>query len=84
MLGVTPVKVESGRSASQIAVPGRGEPVFFTAGEQANGEFRCAGCGYGVIVRRLLPPCPMCRGDVWEEPAGSPFTHRTAARPRSS
>jgi rubrerythrin len=32
----------------------------------AAGEFRCADCGYGVIVQRVLPPCPMCRGAVWE------------------
>ena len=50
-----------------------GEPAFFDAGREASGEFRCAECGYGVIVRSILPACPMCRGLLWEEPAASPF-----------
>jgi hypothetical protein len=75
MVGVTPVEVDSRRSASRAPVRGGGEPVFFTAGTEAAGEFRCADCGYGVVVRSLLPACPMCRGHVWEEPAGSPYTN---------
>lgn len=75
MSGVMSMEVESRRVAPEVAVRGSGEPVFFTAGEAASGEFRCVGCGYGVVVRRLLPACPMCRGHVWEEPAGSPFGH---------
>jgi hypothetical protein len=30
------------------------------------GEFRCADCGYGAVLRRGLPPCPMCGGTLWE------------------
>jgi hypothetical protein len=38
------------------------------SGDPACGEFRCAGCGYGVSVRRVLPPrCPMCGGEEWDE-----------------
>ena len=51
-----------------------GAPAFLTAGSGALGEFRCAQCGYGVIVRRVLPECPMCRGRSWEDPATSPYT----------
>ena len=29
-------------------------------------EFRCTDCGYGAIIRRGLPPCPMCGGSLWE------------------
>jgi len=39
---------------------------FVAAGESAAGEFRCADCGYGAVVQQVLPPCPMCRGSVWE------------------
>ncbi len=35
-------------------------------------ELWCAGCGYGVVVRREPPACPMCRETSWRE------------RPRSS
>jgi len=43
---------------------------FATAGTATAGEFRCAECGYGAVVHRTLPPCPMCGGEVWEQ---SPF-----------
>jgi rubrerythrin len=46
-------------------------PVFLAAGRKAEGEFRCAECGYGVVVRTVLPQCPMCRGLLWEP--DSPF-----------
>lgn len=36
------------------------------AGEDASGEFRCSGCGYGVSVASTLPSCPMCGGGSWE------------------
>ena len=39
---------------------------FAEAGSEATGEFRCSDCGYGVVVQHVLPPCPMCRGAVWE------------------
>jgi rubrerythrin len=65
--------VESERSHRAVLSSGDGEPVFHAAGEEARGEFRCAECGYGVIVRTALPACPMCRGAVWEEPGASPF-----------
>jgi len=53
---------------------------FRTTGDPAAGEFHCAECGYGVIVSRELPRCPMCGGTAWEESAWSPFTLR-AGRP---
>jgi rubrerythrin len=39
---------------------------FASAGAEIAGEFRCADCGYGVVVYRALPHCPMCGGSVWE------------------
>ena len=49
---------------------------FAPAGAEGGGEFRCADCGYGVVVQRLLPPCPMCGGTVWE--SGPPPQRRFA------
>jgi hypothetical protein len=37
-------------------------------------DLRCAGCGYGVCVTGEPPPCPMCRGAVWDPTPGRPFT----------
>jgi predicted Zn-ribbon and HTH transcriptional regulator len=25
----------------------------------------CAACGYGIVVRREAPECPMCRSAAW-------------------
>jgi hypothetical protein len=47
---------------------------FWTAGEQAKGEFHCSDCLYGVTVHRELPICPMCSCASWEQVAWSPFT----------
>ena len=71
-LGVTMVDVKSGPYAGAAVSEEGGEPVFFTAGRKANGEFHCSECGYGVIVRTVLPACPMCRGLSWEEAYGHP------------
>ena len=37
----------------------------FAAGAAAKGEFHCADCGYGIVVHRGLPACPMCHGGDW-------------------
>jgi hypothetical protein len=39
---------------------------FSVSGTVVSGEFRCSDCGYGAVVHRALPPCPMCGGTVWE------------------
>jgi rubrerythrin len=41
--------------------------AFRRTGETAKGSFRCADCGYGVVVNAPLPLCPMCGSMVWEE-----------------
>lgn len=48
---------------------------FAVAGAELDGEFRCTDCGYGAVVRRALPPCPMCGGTIWElrRPPGHRF-----------
>ena len=44
------------------------------AGARVKGEYRCAGCGYGVTIFRELPACPMCGVDRWEQLDWSPFS----------
>ncbi len=50
-----------------IAVPKvkTSEPVTLVHGTVTRGDYRCAGCGYGVSVYRSLPRCPMCGGATW-------------------
>ena len=67
------MQIESKRSQGAVLAETAGVPDFLAAGQPAEGEFRCADCGYGVIVRTELPECPMCRGLTWEGPADSPF-----------
>lgn len=58
------------------ALAGSGFGDFRIAGSLAAGEFRCSDCGYGAIVHRELPVCPMCGGAVWERAEhGRPFYH---------
>jgi hypothetical protein len=50
--------------------PQRGGDEFnarHASGAQIVGDFRCSGCGYGIVSRGVLPTCPMCRGAAWEE-----------------
>jgi rubrerythrin len=42
---------------------------FAVTGTDVAGEFRCADCGYGAVLRRALPLCPMCGGASWESRA---------------
>ena len=51
------------------------------AGGRAKGEFRCAECGYGVVVSNVLPSCPMCHGDSWHPAPWRPFTRGAATPP---
>ena len=30
-------------------------------------ELWCQGCGYGVVIRRDPPECPICRQTSWQE-----------------
>ena len=30
----------------------------------------CRRCGYGIVVRREPPECPMCRSSAWRERPG--------------
>ena len=33
-------------------------------------ELVCGECGYGIVVRRDQPDCPMCRAHEWQERPG--------------
>jgi hypothetical protein len=63
--------MESRRSEGPAVSESADTAGFVAAGRNAEGEFRCAECGYGVVVRTVLPQCPMCRGLLWEPE--SPF-----------
>jgi hypothetical protein len=45
------------------------KPGMVAAGGARKGkrtEYRCAGCGYGIVVYERPPSCPMCRKPRWE------------------
>lgn len=54
-------------AAHEALVDDAGFVDFAVAGTEVAGEFGCAECGYGAVVQRVLPPCPMCAGTVWEK-----------------
>ncbi|MBV8479442.1 MAG: hypothetical protein JOY72_03980 [Actinobacteria bacterium] len=33
-------------------------------------ELFCRSCGYGIVVRRDPPDCPMCRASEWRDQPG--------------
>jgi hypothetical protein len=51
---------------------------FWSAGESVKGEFHCSECGYGVTIVRVLPLCPMCGGESWEQSPWSPFSRASS------
>lgn len=55
--------------APEAALDDSGFVDFAVAGAELAGEFRCADCGYGAVIHRVLPLCPMCGGAVWESRA---------------
>jgi rubrerythrin len=65
--------VPVGPAALEVSLGDKGFVEFAVAGSPAVGEFRCGECGYGAVVQRVLPQCPMCGGTVWESrgPLGS-------------
>jgi hypothetical protein len=64
------VQLEGSANASpapvELTLDESGFVDFAVTGTKVSGEFRCSGCGYGAVVQRVLPPCPMCGGTVWE------------------
>ena len=67
-VGVQVHESAGGRRVATTEVPldESGFVDFTVAGAQVSGEFRCTDCGYGAVVHRALPSCPMCHGTVWE------------------
>ena len=59
---------------AEVSFDDAGFVEFAVAGTSVAGEFRCAECGYGAVVQRILPLCPMCGGSIWESrgAVGSP------------
>ena len=53
-------------SATPMSLEDPGLAEFVVAGTPVSGDFRCAECGYGAVIHRALPQCPMCGGTVWE------------------
>jgi hypothetical protein len=51
------------------------------AGTRGAGEYRCCGCGYGIVTLALVPACPMCHGTTWRATSEGPFGARPGASP---
>ncbi len=71
---------EPGRAVGDVAA---GEPAIVRAGARGAGDYRCRGCGYGVVTFGIVPECPMCHGLEWERARPGPFSVRGAIRPNA-
>jgi hypothetical protein len=56
--------VSRGRPCSASGLEGKS--VTVSSPPATSSEFRCARCGYGIIVSGALPTCPMCRTTSWK------------------
>ncbi len=70
------------RDADSLAgdIGAAGQPVVM-AGARGAGDYRCLGCGYGVVTFGIVPACPMCHGLEWKLARRSPFSQREHRRP---
>jgi hypothetical protein len=69
----SPEPVALAREAEDAAVEGG----IVAAGRGRQGkraEYRCAACGYGIIVYGQPPRCPMCPETHWEHAEWRPFS----------
>jgi hypothetical protein len=61
-----------------VAAPVReAERAMVAAGGGGKGkrvEYRCAGCGYGIVVYGRAPSCPTCSGVRWHHVEWRPFS----------
>ena len=65
--------------------PDGGDAVdLYAAGDRAKGEFRCTGCGYGVMIGAALPACPMCGGSAWKRGPWTPLARADDPRRRQA
>jgi hypothetical protein len=63
-------------TALEVTLDDSGLVGCAVAGTETSGDFRCRGCGYGAVVYRTLPQCPMCSGTVWESLGTPPSATR--------
>ncbi len=61
------------REAEDAAVEG-GMVVAGGGRTGKRAEYRCAACGYGIVVYGQAPSCPMCREARWEHVERRPFS----------
>ena len=64
------VELREGRGRRGAARHGRGP----ARREGQRAEYRCVGCGYGLVVHGQPPSCPMCRQARWENAEWRPFS----------
>ena len=66
---------DDAENATRERTPAAAAPA--AAGQRGLGEYRCVGCGYGILTLGLLPMCPMCHESTWTPTHPSPFTPRS-------
>jgi hypothetical protein len=58
-----------------VALVRAAEDSALAGGRQGKrAEYRCAACGYGIVVYGRAPSCPMCRQARWEHLEWRPFS----------
>ncbi len=60
--------------AARVREAERGMVAAGGGGKGKRVEYRCAGCGYGIVVYGRAPSCPMCSGARWQHVEWRPFS----------
>jgi hypothetical protein len=68
-----PEPVTVGRQADDSEIE-RGMVAAGGARKGKRTEYRCAACGYGIVVYGQAPGCPMCNEARWEHVEWRPFS----------
>jgi hypothetical protein len=56
-------------------VPEAGDSEVAAGRKGKRAEYRCAACGYGIVVYGRPPGCPMCSEGRWEHVEWRPSSH---------
>jgi hypothetical protein len=56
-------------------VPEAGDSEVAAGRKGKRAEYRCAACGYGIVVYGRPPDCPMCSEGRWEQREWRPSSH---------
>jgi hypothetical protein len=72
-ISIVELRASDPKLVTLVVEAGDSEVVAGRKGKRA--EFRCAACGYGIVVYGRPPDCPMCSEGRWQHVEWRPSSH---------